>query len=65
MSKLRRRAMRHFVMLIEIHMHLIRVNPGHICFVGANQGIMGCVWFIYRKRSFVIGWCLVKSKTTE
>ena len=23
--------MRHFVMLIEIHVHLIRVNPGHIC----------------------------------
>ena len=31
MLKLRRRAMRHFVMLIEIHVHLIRVNPGHIC----------------------------------
>ena len=31
MLKLRRRAMRHFVTLIEIHMHLIRVNPGHIC----------------------------------
>ena len=31
MSKLRRRAMRHFVMLAEIHVHLIRVNPGHIC----------------------------------
>ena len=23
--------MRHFVTLIEIRMHLIRVNPGHIC----------------------------------
>ena len=30
MLKLRRRAMRHFVTLIEIHVHLIRVNPGHI-----------------------------------
>ena len=31
MLKLRRRAMRHFVTLIEIRVHLIRVNPGHIC----------------------------------
>ena len=31
MLKLRRRAVRHFVMLIEICVHLIRVNPGHIC----------------------------------
>ena len=31
MLKLRRRAMKHFVTLIEICMHLIRVNPGHIC----------------------------------
>ena len=23
--------MRHFVTLVEIHVHLIRVNPGHIC----------------------------------
>ena len=30
MLKLRRRAMRHFVTLIEICVHLIRVNPGHI-----------------------------------
>ena len=33
MLKLRRKATRHFVTLIEICMHLIRVNPGHICFV--------------------------------
>ena len=31
MLKLSRRAMRHFVTLIETHVHLIRVNPGHIC----------------------------------
>ena len=31
MLKLRRRVVRHFVTLIEICMHLIRVNPGHIC----------------------------------
>ena len=30
MLKLGRRAMRHFVALIEICMHLVRVNPGHI-----------------------------------
>ena len=31
MLKLRRRATRHFVTLIEIHVHLIRVSPGDIC----------------------------------
>ena len=34
-------------------------------FVGANRGIGGCVWFIYRGRSYAIGWCLVTWKTTE
>ena len=29
--EVRRKAMRHFETLIDIHMHLIRVNPGHIC----------------------------------
>ena len=27
-----RRAMGHFVALIEVYVHLIRVNPGHNCF---------------------------------
>ena len=31
MLKLARRARGHFVTLIEIRVHLIRVNPGHIC----------------------------------
>ena len=35
MLKLRRRAVRHFVTLIEICVHLIRVNPGHICDKGS------------------------------
>ena len=30
MLKLARRARGHFVTLIEIHVHLIRVKPGHI-----------------------------------
>ena len=30
MLKLARRARGHFVMLIEIRLHLIRVKPGHI-----------------------------------
>ena len=30
MLKLGRRARGHFVTLIEIHMHLIGVNPGHV-----------------------------------
>ena len=34
-------------------------------FVGANRGIVGCVWFICRGRSYAIGWCLVTWKTTE
>ena len=29
--KLGRRAKAHFMTLIEIGVHLIRVNPGHIC----------------------------------
>ena len=29
--------MRHFVTLIEICMHLIRVNPGHISHFGGDQ----------------------------
>ena len=31
MLKLARRAKGHFVMLIEISVHLIRINPGHVC----------------------------------
>ena len=35
MLKLAKRARGHFVTLIEIHMHLIRVKPGHI----SNSGV--------------------------
>ena len=34
MLKLARRARGHFVMLIEIRVHLIRVKPGHISLSG-------------------------------
>ena len=34
MLKLGRRARGHFMTLIEIHVHLIRVKPGHISMIG-------------------------------
>ena len=36
MLKLARRASGHFVTLIEIRVHLIRVKPGHICLNAAH-----------------------------
>ena len=31
--------MRHFVTLIEIRVHLIRVNPGHICYINDSREV--------------------------
>ena len=31
--------MRHFVTLIEIHVHLIRVNRGHICYTRCSSSL--------------------------
>ena len=43
MLKLRRRAMRHFVTLIEIRVHLIRVNPGHIWLIKQIKKPKPCI----------------------
>ena len=40
MLKLARRARGHFVMLIEIRMHLIRVKPGHISNFGHHNKLL-------------------------
>ena len=34
-------------------------------FVGANRGIVSCVWFVYRKMELAIAWYLVTSKTIK
>ena len=34
-------------------------------FVGANRGIVGCVWFVCRKMELAIAWYLVTSKTIK
>ena len=41
MLKLARRARGHFVTLIEIRVHLIRVKPGHISKKGVSKALLG------------------------
>ena len=54
MLKLARRARGHFVTLIEIRVHLIRVKPGHICRAEEESGRGLVVRNIRRPPEFAI-----------
>ena len=59
MLKLARRARGHFVTLIEIRVHLIRVKPGHISRLQGQQVVLVDSYFIY----FLIFWFVLNILT--
>ena len=54
MLKLARRARGHFVTLIEIRVHLIRVKPGHISILCCRQLQVNFIFIILHGKEFTI-----------